>query len=161
MTYPFEDLCREIQQAALARGVTVATAESCTGGRVAGALVSVDGASQYVYGGVVAYNDNIKHAVLGVSNETLAQHTAVSAEVCREMCLGVQRVMGVTCSVATTGYASCVGLPPELAGLVYVGVCCDGDVRVESMRVCGERNANINEIIEKVLTLLKTRLNSS
>ena len=86
--------------------MTVSTAESCTGGWVAEALTSVEGASKFVSGGIVAYNNQIKENLLGVSHETLQMHTAVSKETALEMAVCACEKLHTDCAVSTTGYAS-------------------------------------------------------
>ena len=86
---PVEELVLDL---ARARGLSLAAAESCTGGLVAARLTSVPGSSDVFRGGVVAYDNGVKHARLGVSEETLAAHGAVSAETASAMALGAQRV---------------------------------------------------------------------
>jgi nicotinamide-nucleotide amidase len=108
------ELCR-------ARGLTVATAESCTGGLVAGRLTSVPGSSDVVLGGIVAYANEVKERELGVPPEVLAAHGAVSAEVAEAMARGARERLGADVAVAVTGVAGPGGGTPEKpVGLVYV-----------------------------------------
>jgi nicotinamide-nucleotide amidase len=108
------DLCR-------ARGLTLATAESCTGGLVAARLTSVPGSSDVVHGGIVAYADEVKRNELGVSAELLAEHGAVSAEVAEAMARGARTRLGADVAVAVTGIAGPDGGSPEKpVGLVYL-----------------------------------------
>jgi len=100
-----------------ARGLHLSAAESCTGGLVASRIVEIPGASEMFEYGAVAYGDAAKRALLGVSAETLARHTAVSAECAAEMANGVRALSGADVGVATTGYAGPGG---ETVGLVYV-----------------------------------------
>ena len=92
------DLCRT-------RGLTVAAGESCTAGLVAARLASIPGASDVLLGGVVAYANELKQGLLGVSTETLEQHGAVSAECAAEMAAGVRRATGADLGVSVTGVA--------------------------------------------------------
>ena len=92
------ELCR-------ARGLTLATAESCTGGLVAARLTSVPGSSDVVLGGVVAYANEVKRAELGVPAELLATHGAVSAEVAAAMARGARERLGADVAVSVTGVA--------------------------------------------------------
>ena len=98
-----------IGQLLLARGLTVGTAESCTGGLVAQRLTSVSGSSAYFRGGIVAYHNDIKQEELGVQPETLATHGAVSEATVREMAEGARRRLGVDVAVATSGIAGPTG----------------------------------------------------
>ena len=108
------ELCR-------ARGWTLATAESCTGGLVATRLTSVPGSSDVFLGGVVAYADEVKLRELGVPAALLARHGAVSAEVAEAMARGVRERLGADVAVAVTGIAGPGGGTPEKpVGLVYL-----------------------------------------
>jgi nicotinamide-nucleotide amidase len=88
-----------------ARGLTVGTAESCTGGLLAHKITSVPGSSAYFRGSVVAYHNDIKMQELGVLPETLAAHGAVSEATVREMAVGARRRLGVDVALATSGIA--------------------------------------------------------
>ncbi|TML26361.1 MAG: CinA family nicotinamide mononucleotide deamidase-related protein [Actinobacteria bacterium] len=108
------DLCR-------ARGLTLATAESCTGGMVAERLTSVPGSSQVFLGGIVAYADEVKAAELGVSPELLERHGAVSAETAAAMAAGARQRLGADVAIAVTGIAGPGGGSEEKpVGLVYL-----------------------------------------
>jgi len=105
------------------RGATVATAESCTGGRIAAALTAAAGSSEYFMGGVVAYSNDVKIAALGVDSETLARHGAVSEEVAKEMAIGALRLTGADYTIATTGVAGPGGgSPAKPVGTVWIAV---------------------------------------
>lgn len=105
MGFESKILCREISTLLWDLDKTVGTAESCTGGRIAEGLASVPGASRYFKGGIVCYTDEVKHNLLGVNNETLAEKTAVSEEVVIEMVKGACKVLSTDYALATTGYA--------------------------------------------------------
>jgi competence/damage-inducible protein CinA-like protein len=108
------DLCRE-------EGLTLASAESCTGGMVAQRLTSVPGSSQVFLGGVVAYADEVKAAELGVPRDMLERHGAVSAEVAAAMAAGARERLGADLGVAVTGIAGPGGGSEEKpVGLVYL-----------------------------------------
>ncbi len=105
------------------RGLTVATAESCTGGLIAKRITEIPGASEVFGLGAVCYMNDIKTRVLGVSSETLEKCGAVSPETAREMAEGARRVSGADIAVSTTGLAGPGGGTPEKpVGLVYIGV---------------------------------------
>lgn len=104
-------------------GVTVSTAESCTAGMVASAIADIPGASNVLRGGAVTYVDEVKHEVLGVSNETLAQWSAVSAPCAEEMADGARSRFASTLAVSTTGYAGPGGgTEKDPVGTVYFGL---------------------------------------
>ena len=108
------DLCR-------ARGLSIGTAESCTGGLVAARLTSVPGSSDVVAGGIVAYSNELKERQLGVSPALLAAHGAVSAEVAEAMAKGARERLGVDVAVSVTGVAGPGGGTPEKpVGLVHM-----------------------------------------
>ena len=102
-------------------GMTIATAESCTGGRLAAALNSQSGSSAYYMGSVVAYDNTIKEQVLGVQQDTLMQHGAVSEQTVREMAEGVRKLMHTDYAIATSGIAGPTGgIPDKPVGTVWI-----------------------------------------
>jgi nicotinamide-nucleotide amidase len=115
---PVEELVLALSRA---RGWTLAAAESCTGGLLAGRLTSVPGASEVFVGAVVAYANEVKEAQLDVPAPVLAQHGAVSAETAAAMASGARQRLGADVGVAVTGIAGPGGGTPEKpVGLVYV-----------------------------------------
>ncbi len=115
-------LSEVVGEALLGRKLTLATAESFTGGRVGAALVATAGSSLYYRGGVVAYSNGSKESLLGVSGETLRRFGAVSAEVAREMAKGARERLGAACAVSTTGIAGPDGGSAEKpVGLCFLG----------------------------------------
>jgi nicotinamide-nucleotide amidase len=114
---------RRLAAALLARRLTLATAESCTGGLIGGALTAVPGSSAWYLGGVVAYDNRVKTALLGVPADTLARHGAVSAQTARAMAQGILERTGADLAVSVTGIAGPSGGTPEKpVGLVYIGL---------------------------------------
>ncbi|WP_135819861.1 CinA family protein [Halostella litorea] len=108
-------------------GHTVATAESCTGGLVGGRITAVPGASDYYHGTVVAYDNDLKRRLLGVSREALDERGAVSAQVARELARGVRDHADVTWGLSTTGVAGPTGGTEEHpVGTVYIGIAYAG-----------------------------------
>ncbi len=121
------------------RSESVATAESCSGGLIAHRLTNVSGASGYVRGGVVAYSNEAKAALLGVSTDTLAAHGAVSAPVARELAEGARTRFGSTWGIGVTGIAGPTGGTPEKpVGLVFIAVA--GPNGIEATRHVFEGN---------------------
>lgn len=129
---------RSIHEAAvkifLERGLTLAAAESCTGGLVASRVVETPGASGMFAGGVVAYSNAMKQKILGVSAETLAQSGAVSRECALEMARGMRAVSGADIAVATTGVAGPEGGTEKApVGRVYVAMVCGAEEQVREL----------------------------
>ncbi len=123
-----------------ARGLTLATAESCTGGLVAGRLTSVAGSSDVFRGGIVAYDDDVKGTLLGVPADLLAAHGAVSAEVAGAMANGAREQVGVDVAVSVTGIAGPGGGTPEKpVGLVFFHVVGPAGEKALRFEIPGER----------------------
>lgn len=111
----------------LERGLRLATAESCTGGLIAHWITSIPGCSAYYAGGVVAYADDAKTALLGVPEALIAAHGAVSAPVAAAMAAGAIERMQADVAVSTTGIAGpSGGTSGKPVGLVYIGVAVRG-----------------------------------
>lgn len=109
------------------RGLTLAVAESCTGGLICHRLTNVPGSSRYLEGGVVAYSYAAKERLLGVDHETLYEHGAVSEETAREMADNVRRAFGTDIGLSATGIAGPTGgLPGKPVGLVYIALSARG-----------------------------------
>ena len=105
------------------RGLTVATAESCTGGLIGGRITGVSGASQVFLGGCITYTNDMKIRLLGVNPLSIDAHTEVSAEVAAEMAAGVREKLGADVGLSATGYAGPTGGTDENpVGTVYIGV---------------------------------------
>lgn len=125
-----------------ARGMTCATAESCTGGGVGSAITSVPGSSEVFMGGVVSYSNEAKRAVLGVDAKTLEKFGAVSSETACEMASGARRIMKTDLAVSVTGIAGPGGGSDEKpVGLVWFGISSAGGTRTEKAVFAGDRAA--------------------
>ncbi len=124
-----ETLERALVNALHEKGLTVCTAESCTGGLVAQRITSVAGCSDVFYGGFVTYTNDIKQALLGVSAKTLERYTAVSAETAMEMARGAKERLGTDIAISVTGIAGPSGGTPEIpVGTVFIGMSsADGE----------------------------------
>lgn len=95
MEFESKIISRQIGDLLYASGLTLGTAESCTGGRISEAIIAIPGASNYFKGGIISYTDEVKIRILGVSAETLREKSAVSEEVAREMVAGTLKALDV------------------------------------------------------------------
>jgi nicotinamide-nucleotide amidase len=137
----------------------LAAAESCTGGLVAARLTSVPGSSDVFRGAVVSYDNGVKIAQLGVSEETLAAHGAVSAQTAAEMARGALQSLGADVAVAVTGIAGPGGGTPEKpVGLVYLHVSAAGREEARELRLPGDREAVRRRATAAALHLLRELL---
>jgi len=149
------DLARE-------RGLTLAAAESCTGGLVAARLTSVPGSSDAFVGGVVAYEDRIKRDLLGVPAELLELHGAVSAEAAAAMTAGARKALGADVAVSVTGVAGPGGGSEEKpVGLVYLHAAGPEGEKASELHLPGERQAVRRRAAASALHLLRRLLAQS
>ena len=133
-------LAERLQGICLGRGVTVALAESCTGGLVAASLTEVPGSSGYFRGGVVAYANEAKEELLGVPHVALEAHGAVSAQVAKAMAEGARARFDAVLAASVTGVAGPDGgTPAKPVGLVYLGLASDGPTEVRRLHLDGDR----------------------
>ena len=137
------------------RGVTVATAESCTGGLIAARLTSVPGASAVFLGGVVSYSNAVKRDLLGVPQEVLERMGAVSAECAAAMASGARERLKADVAVSVTGIAGPDGgTPQKPVGLVFIGVAMAMGARAERVMFAGDRSAIRRQASDRALALL-------
>jgi nicotinamide-nucleotide amidase len=152
-------LALRLSNACLDRGLTVATAESCTGGLIAHAITEIAGSSAYFRGAFVTYANDVKRDQLGVAQELLDAHGAVSAQVARAMAEGARARLGADVAVAVTGIAGPGGGSAEKpVGLTYVGVADGAGVDVRRHLWTGDRSENKRESAISALELLLERL---
>ena len=139
--------------------LTVSTAESCTGGKIASLITSVPGSSGWFRGSVVAYDNSIKTGILGVSKETLRLYGAVSAETAGEMARGARRLMGTDYSVAVTGIAGPTGGTAEKpVGTVWIAIDSERGVVTEKQIFADNRQINISRSSYGALNLLRKQI---
>lgn len=137
------------------RGLTVSSAESCTGGNIAHSITEIAGSSSYFKGSVVAYCNEVKHNVLGVSQSVLDAEGAVSESTVVAMSNGVSRVMGTDCAMSTTGIAGPGGAEPgKPVGTVWMSVKCGDVVVAECKRFPGSRQRVIDRATTHVILML-------
>ena len=135
--------------------LTISTAESCTGGKIAATLSSVSGASNYFKGSVVSYATQTKISVLGIANEAVAKYGVVSAEVATEMAKAAQKIMASDYAIATTGNAGPTkGDEAAELGTVFIAIATPKGVFVEEFNFGQPREKVIDRAVSKALELI-------
>jgi nicotinamide-nucleotide amidase len=153
------ELAAAVQSRCVRAGLSLATAESCTGGLIGHVLTEHPGSSAYYVGGVVSYADSVKESELGVSRVALQAHGAVSAQVAAAMAEGARRRFGTDLAVAVTGIAGPDGgSDAKPVGLTYVAVAGIAGAEVRRHLWHGDRAANKIHSAEAALGLLLERL---
>jgi PncC family amidohydrolase len=148
-------LAEELGKLLLEKGLTLSTAESCTGGGIASVITSISGSSEYFKGGIVAYANEVKTALLGVSETTLEKHGAVSEETVQEMAKGAMKSMKTSCAIATSGIAGPGGgTPTKPVGTIWIAVACYDKIVTKKLQGDNGREKNTKNSIEKALSLL-------
>lgn len=137
----------------------IASAESCTGGRVAAALTSVAGASSIFASGVVCYSDQAKRSLVGVDPNLIETHTAVSPEVAEAMAIGIAKRLYADIGISTTGYLDIENEEgAAAAGLAFVGINYLGQCRVHRLFLSGDRESQATQVVHEALELLLARI---
>lgn len=148
-------ISEEIGRLLLDRGLTMGTAESCTGGNIAHLITSVPGSSAWFQGGIVSYGNRVKEDVLGVPAEMLERYGAVSQPVVERMARGAQRVLHCDCTVATSGIAGPGGgSEAKPVGTVWIAVLYGDRMRSGLFRFNGNRLEVIVQSSEAALMML-------
>lgn len=138
------------------KGLTLAVAESCSGGLLGHRITSVGGSSVYFLGGIIAYSNRVKMLVLGVDHSTLRKEGAVSEQVARQMALSVRGRFGADIGVGVTGIAGPGGGSDEKpVGLVYIGLAYGRKCVVKKFNFPGQQRNRVKELsCQKALTML-------
>ncbi|MBR1687358.1 MAG: CinA family protein [Prevotella sp.] len=143
MDFESKIISREISQLLWEREQTVGTAESCTGGRIAEAIISVPGASKYFKGGIISYVNEVKENLLGVDHQTLEEQTAVCEDVARQMVQGACRTLNVDYAIAATGIAGPTGGTKDIpVGTIWLA--CGSIERQVTLKVEEDHGRDIN-----------------
>lgn len=146
-----EQIVKKLQE----KGYTITTAESCTGGLLAGRILNVSGASEVYMEGYITYANEAKERILGVKHETLETHGAVSKETAAEMAIGAAKVAKADVALSTTGIAGPGGGTVEKpVGLIYISCFLNGEVQVRELRLHGTREENRQGTVTETLKLL-------
>ncbi len=152
-------LSSDIGQLLIENNLTIATAESCTGGLLGHYLTGVSGSSAYFLGGVIAYSNRIKEQMLGVQSQTLLQHGAVSEETACEMAAGIQKKFEADIGLSTTGIAGPTGgTPTKPVGLVWIGISTKTTTQAFECHFKGSRNEVKTGTVKEILTRLLDHL---
>ncbi|WP_294195288.1 CinA family protein [uncultured Cloacibacillus sp.] len=137
------------------KGLSLALAESCTGGMIAETITNVAGASDIFYGSAVTYVNSAKEHILGVAHETLEKHGAVSSECAEEMACGARRVYGADVAMSVTGIAGPGGgSEGKPVGTVWLGLATKDGAETFRRRFDGDRAAVRRQTVEEVLRRL-------
>ena len=136
-------------------GLTLAAAESCTGGEIAHLITTIDGASEYFLGSVTSYAVKVKEEVLGVPAGTIEEFGVVSSEVAAAMASGVRNLLGSDYAVATTGLAGAAGDGRNPGGTVWIGVAGPRGIKTQIFSYKNDRKRNIERFAATALNFLR------
>lgn len=143
MEFEKKILSREVQQYLYGSGLTVGSAESCTGGRIAEAIIAVPGASTYFKGGVISYTNEVKENLLGVDHQLLEEKTAICEEVAKAMVLGALKTLDVDFAIASTGVAG-PGGATAVAPVGTIWLACGNADNIVTMKLTEDYGRDIN-----------------
>ena len=143
MDFEAKIISREVSELLWEMERTVGTAESCTGGRIAEAIIAVPGASKYFKGGIISYVNEIKESILGVDHQVLEEHTAVCEEVAKQMVIGACKTLNTDYAISATGIAGPTGGTKEIpVGTIWLA--CGNAERISTVRVEGDHGRDVN-----------------
>ena len=143
MDFETKIISREVSQLLWEMEKTVATAESCTGGRIAEALIAIPGASKYFKGGIIAYVDETKKNLLGIDPQVIEEQTAVCEEVARQMVTGACKALNTNFAIASTGFAGPTGGPKEIP-IGTIWLACGSQDKQVTFKVEEDHGRDIN-----------------
>ena len=148
-------LQKELCKICVEQGVSIAVAESCTSGIIASKITAISGSSSYFKGGIIAYQNEIKTKLLGVSEDLIDKNTVVSAEVVSQMAQAVRKSLFADYSVATSGYAGPTGgTLNNPIGTVFIAISNLINTEVNRFVFKGSRESIVDQASEKALELL-------
>ena len=143
MDFEAKVISREVSELLWEMEKTVGTAESCTGGRIAEAIISVPGASKYFKGGIISYVNEIKESLLNVDHQVLEEQTAVCEEVAREMVIGACKALNTDYAISATGVAGPTGGTKDIpVGTIWLA--CGNADRITTVKVQEDHGRDIN-----------------
>ncbi len=139
--------------------LTITTAESCTGGLIAGTLINVAGVSEYLKEAYITYSDEAKEKLLGVDPKVIETYTVVSRETAEAMAIGGAKAAGCNICVSATGIAGPDGgNPDQPVGLVYIGCALNGDVSAKRLLLSGDRQMVRQRAVLEALNFVKEKI---
>ncbi len=150
-----KELSKELYSLLHESGLTLSTAESCTGGAIASAIVSTSGASEYFKGGIVSYCNEIKEKLLEVSPKTLEEQTAVCEDVARQMAVGARKALSTDYAISVTGIAGPGGGTKEIpVGTIWLA--CASEEQVFTLKLTNDngRENNLENAVFEALRLI-------
>lgn len=157
--YDSMTLPKAVGELLLKKGLSIATAESCTGGHIGHLITRVPGSSRYFMGGIIAYSNEVKERQLGVKPETLKNHGAVSEATIREMAENVRKILNTDIGVASSGVAGPGGGSPEKpVGTVWVAYADAENTYSKKLQLTPDRSININLSSNIVLDMVRRKL---
>lgn len=143
MDFEAKIISREVSELLWDMEKTVGTAESCTGGRIAEAIISVPGASKYFKGGIISYVNEVKESMLGVDHQVLEEQTAVCEEVARQMVIGACKALNTDYAISATGVAGPTGGTKEIpVGTIWLA--CGNANKIVTVKVEEDHGRDIN-----------------
>lgn len=149
----------EIVEFLIDKKLTITTAESCTGGLIASAIVDIPGVSEIFHEGYVTYSNEAKERLLGVASETISDYGVVSRQTAAEMATGAAKTAHTTIALSSTGVAGPDGGTKEHpVGDVYLGCCYNGSVMTQHMLGCGSRTEIRQQAVAAAFSLLEKML---
>ncbi|WP_432664995.1 competence/damage-inducible protein A [Wukongibacter baidiensis] len=155
-SYDDESLEKVVADMLMDKSLTISLAESCTGGLLASKFTSISGISKTLDRGIVTYSNNAKVQELGIDENIIKNHGAVSEETAEAMAQGVRSIAGTNIGVSITGIAGPTGGTPEKpVGLVYIGIATDGDTVIKKLNLAGDRNKIRNYTTIYALNLIR------
>lgn len=154
MEFETKTLSRQIQDLLYDNGKTLGTAESCTGGRIAEAIIAVPGASNYFKGGIISYTNEIKMKLLHVNEKTLEEQTAVCEDVAKQMVSGACDALNVDYAISSTGIAGPGGGTKDIpVGTIWIGFGAKDDVESYLLTEDDGRDINLAKATNQALKL--------
>ena len=153
------DLALNLVRALTQRSATVTFAESCTGGKIASSIVSFEGASEFFLGGIVSYSVDSKIRILNIDNQRIEKYGVVSAEIAKEMSIGVKNKFESDISVAVTGnVGSKSGDGKSAVGKVFIAINFKNKIDTWEFNFNSDRKTNIESAVSNVFSLLNNIL---